>query len=97
MTRTLSTMLVERIDGDPIVVLKGPRGTFHAPWDAARATSALKSRLPAAQLGYDIVVMDGEPNEQPRFFGDSPDATAYVRSALSTLGFGTWQEQRVDF
>lgn len=97
MTLTLSTRIVERIDGNPIIVAKGRRGTFHAPWDAARATSALKMRLPAEQLEYDIVVMDGEPGDHPRVYGSSPEATAYVRTVLSTLTKGTWDERKIDF
>ncbi|MDP2620364.1 MAG: hypothetical protein Q8P46_09335 [Hyphomicrobiales bacterium] len=97
MTLTLSTMLVERTDGNPILVVKGRRGTFHAPWDAARATSALRTRLPADQLTYDIVVMDGEPGEHPRVYGASPEATAYVRTVLPDLTNGPWDEKKVDF
>lgn len=97
MSHTLSTMVVEREEGSPIIVLKGRRGTFHAPWDAARATSALRMRLPAEQLEYDIVVMDGEPTDHPRFYGSSPDATAYIRTVIPTLESGTWQEKTVDY
>ncbi len=89
MMRNLATSLIKRPDGKLIVVLKAPRGTFRAPWDAARAVAALKARLPSDQLGLDIVAMDGDPSKNPKLFGSS-DASYYIRNALPSIAAHTW-------
>jgi len=90
MAKNLATSLAARPGADPILLLKAPKGTFHAPWDAARAVEALKMQLPSEKLHLDIVVMDGEPLANPKLFGPSA-ATAYIRSILANIAVPTWE------
>lgn len=96
MVRNFLTGLIARPPAEPIIILKAPRGTFRAPWDAARAVQTLKERLPSEQLHLDVVVMDGEPTANPKLFGSSPDSSAYVRNVLAELATHTWTPTALD-
>jgi hypothetical protein len=99
MVRKLLTTLVARPQGDPIVIVQAPRGTFHAPWEAASAIEALRKTLPSDQLHLDIVVMDGEPTKNPKLFASSSDSSTYIRSVLSTIAVPTfmWTPKSLDW
>ncbi|SRR6266852_229883 len=97
MIRNVATILVARPPDQPILVLKARKGTFHAPWDAARAVAALKPRLPSEQLRFDIVVIDGEPSENPKLFGESSNASAYIRAVLASLTTLPWTASTLDW
>jgi hypothetical protein len=96
MTHKLMTTLVARPPGEPIIIVKAPRGIFRAPWEAAGAITALRPRLPSEQLHLDVVIMAGEPTEDPKLFG-SPDSSAYIRSALATIATHTWTPATIDY
>ncbi|HXL69039.1 MAG TPA: hypothetical protein VN930_09775 [Xanthobacteraceae bacterium] len=78
--------------------MKAPAGTFHAPWEAARAIEVMKATMPSDRLHLGIVVMVGDPAKNPRLFGPSSEATAYVRSVLATIAEAqlTWEPIAVD-
>jgi len=44
-----------------------------------------------------IVVIDGEPHEQPTVIGSSPDAGDFVRSMIPKLGGARWQLMKLDW
>jgi len=85
MLRKFSIALVSRPRGDPILLMRAPWGTFHAPWEAAAAIEALRKNLPSNQLHLDIVVMDGELTKNPKLFGGSSDSSAYIRGVLPSV------------
>ena len=96
MPINVSTTLIARPPDQMILIVKASRGTFRAPWDAARAVEALRAHLPSDQLHLDVVAMDGEPTANPQLFGLSA-STAYVRSALATMANCTWTPMKLDW
>jgi hypothetical protein len=58
----------------------------------------MKATMPANRLHLDIVVMVGDPAKNPRLFGPSSEATAYVRGVLAAIADAqvTWEPIAVD-
>jgi hypothetical protein len=98
MVRHLHTTLIARPGAAPIIVVKASAGTFHAPWEAARAIEAMKATMPAERLHLSIVVMVGDPARNPRLFGSSSDAAAHIRSVLAAIADPglTWEPIALD-
>jgi hypothetical protein len=96
MVKKLMTTLVARPQHTPIIIVKAPKGTFRAPWDATGVIKVLRTRLPSEQLQWGVVIMDGEPTENPKVFGSSLDSEAYVRSNLKIIAAQTWTPITLD-
>jgi len=90
MIRKLMFGMVARPPEQPIIIVKAPKGTFRAPWDAAKAVTELRTTLQSDQLDLEVVVMDGDPDKNPKLFGGSAGTSTYVRSVLGTIADPTY-------
>jgi len=96
MTRQVSTALVRVPDAAPFIVVKLPKGTVHTHLGSEHIINALRKRLPPEQLILEIVVMDGEPSEQPKLFATSHDIEMLVQSILPKLFTQKWKLAKLD-
>jgi hypothetical protein len=76
-------------DGTRIHLFKLDRDALDGDWEAHRIAAQLRERLFAAQRPPDVVIMVGEPGEDPRLFG-CEESVALVRSMLSALAEHAW-------
>jgi hypothetical protein len=58
-------------------------------WNAEEIAEKARSTLKAGDYSPDIVVMEGEPSDDPKLFGSS-SCVSYIRSILQTLAYSTW-------
>ena len=72
-------------------------GTAPNGWLAQRVMNAVWAKIPIEKIGMDVVVIDGEPHEQPTVTGSSPDAGKFVRSMTSRLESFRWQLMKLDW
>lgn len=82
---------------DLIIVVKVRKGTVRGNWDAQRVINALRKSLPIEKIGVEVVVMDGEPIEEPGLFGTSPHSEAHVRSILAKVAVFRWSLTKLDW
>jgi hypothetical protein len=85
MTRDVWTIIVPRPSGEDIFVAKVPKGTAANRWNAQRVINAVRAKVPIEQIDIDVVVIDGEPHEQPLVLGSAPHAETFVRSVMPHL------------
>ena len=83
MGEQLKYYSVTGLNGRMVYVFKLASGSLQS-WIAAKAQSCLR----AGDYVPDIVVMEGEPDENPNLFG-SPRSIPYIRSILTTLNIAT--------
>ena len=97
MVRDVWTTIVARQGDQTIYVAKVPKGTARNMWLAQRVMNAMWAKVPLENIGMAIVVIDGEPHEQPTVMGSSPDAGNFVRSMIPKLGSARWQLMKLDW
>jgi hypothetical protein len=98
MIRDTWTAHVPWPQGKSVFIVKVTKGTILDPWQVRRVINALRRKLPSEQIGTEVVVMDGEPLEQPNFMnGTSPEAEAYVRSILPKIETLSWSLTKLDW
>ena len=93
MDRTVWSTRVAPLQGSEIILLKVPAGSVARRWDAQRVINAARTRLPLAQLAWDVVVLVGDPESDAQLFGSSPEAESYVRQLGSQLQSYPWQSK----
>ena len=76
-------------DGTRIHLFKLDREALDGDWEAQQIAAKLRERLFAAHRPPDVVIMLGEPNEDPRLFGRD-ESVAQVRSMLSAMTEHAW-------
>ena len=76
-------------NGARIHLFKVDRGSLEGEWEASRIATKLRERLFAAHRPPDVVIMEGEPNEDPRLFG-TDESVAHIRSMLSAIAQHAW-------
>ena len=76
-------------NGARIHLFKVDRGALDGDGEANRIAIKLSERLFAAHRPPDIVIMEGEPDENPRLFG-ADDSVAHIRSILSAIAQHAW-------
>jgi hypothetical protein len=76
-------------DGTRIHLFKLDRDGLDGDWEAHRLADKLRERLFAAHRPPDVVIMLGEPTEDPRLFGRE-ESVARVRSMLAVLAEHAW-------
>jgi hypothetical protein len=76
-------------DGRRIHLFKLDRGALEGDWEAHQLAAKLRERLFAAHRPPDVVIMEGEPSENPRLFG-LDESVAQVRAMLPALVHHAW-------
>jgi hypothetical protein len=86
---------VSGLNGRMVYIFKLASGSLQHSGEAEEIAARAKSSLRAGDYAPDIVVMEGEPTENPNLFG-SYSAIAYIRSLLPTLGADIWHPAVLD-
>jgi hypothetical protein len=76
-------------NGARIHLFKVDRGSLEGEREAHRIATKLRERLFAAHRPPDVVIMEGEPGENPRLFG-TDESVAQIRSMLSAIAQHSW-------
>jgi hypothetical protein len=76
-------------DGTRIHLFKLDRDALDGDLEAQQIAAQLRERLFAAHRPPDVVIMEGEPNENPRLFGRD-ESVALVRSMLAAVARISW-------
>jgi hypothetical protein len=76
-------------NGARIHLFKVDRGSLEDAWEAYRIATKLRERLFAAHRPPDVVIMEGEPDDNPRLFG-ADESVAHIRSMLSAIARHSW-------
>ncbi len=76
-------------DGTRIHLFKLDRGALEGDWEAHEIAARLRERLFAAHPPPDVVIMEGEPTENPRLFG-AGESVARIRSMLPAIARHSW-------
>jgi hypothetical protein len=76
-------------NGARIHLFKVDRGSLEGEREAHRIATKLRERLFAAHRPPDVVIMEGEPGENPRLFG-TDESVAQIRSMLSAIAQHLW-------
>jgi hypothetical protein len=97
MIRDVWTARVSWLQGKGVFNVKVTKSTVLDPWQVQDVINAFRRKLPREEIGLEIVVMDGEPLEQPNFMnGTSPEVEAYVRSMLPKIETLMWSLTNLD-
>lgn len=97
MIRDVWMTIVPRRVGEEVYVAKVAKGTAATRWRAQRVINALRAKVPLEMIAMDVVVIDGEPNEQPTMIGSSAAAETYVQSIASDLQTYRWSLTKLDW
>jgi len=76
-------------NGSRIHLFKVERGALEDDWEAHLIATKLRERLFAAHRPPDVVIMEGEPSENPRLFGTDA-SVAQIRSMLAAIARHAW-------
>jgi hypothetical protein len=76
-------------DGARIHLFKVDRGALEDDREADRIATRLRERLFAIHRPPDVVIMEGEPHENPRLFG-ADESVAHIRAMLSAIAQHAW-------
>jgi hypothetical protein len=82
-------------DGRRIHLFKLDRGALEGVWEADRIAAQLRERLFAARRPPDVVIMEGEPGENPRLFG-LDESVARIRAMLPAIAAQPWAPVRLE-
>jgi fructose-1,6-bisphosphatase/sedoheptulose 1,7-bisphosphatase-like protein len=80
---------VRLANGARIHLFKVDRGALEDDREADRIATKLRERLFAAHRPPDVVIMEGEPDENPRLFG-ADESVAQIRSMLAAIAGHGW-------
>ncbi len=86
---------VRLADGRRIHLFKLDRGALKGDWEVQQIVSQMKQRLSGADRLPDIVLMEGEPTDNPRLLG-SGDSVAQIRSMLAGIASHAWAPATLD-
>jgi hypothetical protein len=89
MRQDLKYSPILSLNGKTVYIFKLASGSLQDDTEAEEIAARAKSSLRAGDYAPDIVVMEGEPAENPNLFG-SYSSIAYIRSILPTLGSNVW-------
>jgi hypothetical protein len=82
--------------GARIHLFKVDRGALEGDGEAHRIATKLRERLFAAHRPPAVVIMEGEPGENPRLFG-AADAVAQIRSMMSAIAQHSWAPVQFEY
>jgi hypothetical protein len=97
MLRDAWSITVPTNTGGEIIVVKLHKGTVAGRWNAQRVINAVRKKLPLEKIALDVVVIDGDPIEQPNVIGSSPDAETFIRRMTPQLAGYRWQLTKLDW
>jgi hypothetical protein len=97
MVREVWTTIVPKPLGEEVYIAKVAKGTAPNRWFAQRVINAVRAGLPVERLALEVVVLDGEPEENPTVIGSSTDAGNFVQSIVPRLASYQWQLTRLDW
>jgi hypothetical protein len=83
------------LNGRMVYIFKLASGSLQNGWKAEDIAEKARSNLKAGDYSPDIVVMEGEPGDNPKLFG-STSCVSYIRSILQTLPQGIWHPAVLD-
>lgn len=83
-------------NGVRIHLFKVDRGAIEGDEEANRIATRLRERLFAARRPPDVVIMEGEPDENPRLFG-ADESVAQIRSMLSAIARHAWAPVQFEY
>lgn len=90
------TTIVPRPTGREIIVVKLPKGGASSRWLAGQVINTIRSRVPLERLAWDVVIVNGEPKNQPMVIGSSAEAESFVRAMLPELDGYRWKVMTLD-
>jgi hypothetical protein len=97
MIRDAWTTTITMHNGEDVIVIKVAKGSARHSGLAQRAINALRARVSVEKLALEVVVMDGEPTEQPLLFGSAAEAEEFVRAMMPMLASHRWQLIKLDW
>jgi hypothetical protein len=97
MIRDAWTITIGKSPGQEIIVVKVPKGSARNRGIAQRVINALRAKISIEKLTLEVVVMDGEPMEQPALFGRTSEAEEFVRSMMPKLATYRWLPAKLDW
>jgi hypothetical protein len=77
-------------------VVKVTKGTATSRWQAQRVINAVRAKVPVEQIALEVVVIDGEPHQQPIVIGSAPHAETFVSNMMPQLASCRWQLTKLD-
>jgi hypothetical protein len=78
-----------------VYVFKLPAGSLRSELEAEEIATKAKSSLRGGDYVPEIVVMEGEPTQNPNLFGSYASVT-YIRSILPTLKMDLWHQAELN-
>jgi hypothetical protein len=97
MIRDAWTTTIALRPGEEVIVVKVKKNSASNRGLGQRVVNALRRKIPVDKLALDVVVMDGEPIEQPLLTGTNPEAEQFVRNLIGTLATRRWQLMKLDW
>ena len=97
MLHDVWTTTVPTPTGEEIIVVKVHKGAVANRWNAKRVTNAVRTNVPLEKITLEVVVMDGEPTEQPTVIGSSPTAESFIQRITPQLASYRWQLTKLDW
>ena len=95
MSQDLKYCPIPGLNGKMVYIFKLALGTLQDGREAEEIAEKAKSTFSAGDYAPDIVVMEGEPTDNPNLFG-SYSSIAYIRSILPTLKADVWHRAVLD-
>jgi len=83
------------LNGRIVYIFKLASGSLQTAREAEEIAEKAKSNLKAGDYAPDIVVMEGEPSDNPKLFG-SYSCVRYIRSVLLTIPKDVWHPATLD-
>ena len=97
MVRAAWSTIVRSPAGEEITVVKLSRGIVANRWNAQRVINAVRASGPLSRMALDVVVMDGEPADEPRVMGSCAGAEDFVRRVGHELADYPWHLLKLDW
>ena len=86
---------IEGLNGRMVYIFKLASGSLQNNLEPEEIAERARSNLKAGDYVPDIVIMEGEPSDNPKLFGPSP-SVSYIRSVLLTLAKDIWHPAVLD-
>ena len=83
------------LTGRQVYVFKVPRGSLRGKWEAVEIVIRAEASLRGGDYVPGIIVMEGEPNDDPHLFGPQK-LVSYVQSVLPTFHECDWHRAVID-
>jgi hypothetical protein len=95
MNRDLQYYSLVAVNGRMVYIFKLSSGTLQTAREADEIAEKARSNLRGGDYVPDVVIMEGEPNSNPKLFGTDP-SVSYIRSVLPRLPKDAWHSAILD-